>query len=58
MPARPSALAARRQILAFVLAGILALTVVLLSGWGGDTTEEGAAGKEPTAPSGTSTVEP
>ena len=44
MPRRPDSPVVRREILAFVLAGLLALAVIALSGWGGDesATPEGA----------------
>lgn len=43
MPSRRTMPVPRNEILAFVLAGLLALAVVALSGWGGDPADAGRA---------------
>ena len=47
-----------RELLAFVLAGLLALTVVLLSGWGGDEEHTDVGAPDTTPPIARPAVDP
>ena len=59
MPRRPSSLALSKEVLAFVLAGLLALTVLALSQWdGGGGDAPPPAPRGPGVPVGAPSVDP